>query len=906
MNFNKAVDYDAVIVGAGFSGIRALWEVRQLGLTAVCYEAGLDVGGAWYWNRYPGARTDGEAWIYIMNFASELRDEWDYHERYPSQEEVQRYISRIVDRFDLRKDIAFGIRVMAAHYSDDDNTWTLTTADGQFTTCRYFIAATGTLSVAQDPPFPGLNSFNGEWYQTSNWPSHRVDFKNKRIAVIGTGSTGVQVISSLAPIAKNLTVFQRTPNYVLPGRNYSIDEYRAHEIKQNLDATWEIACNNMSGQPIKSSGRILKDIADDDKIRQIFDYGWERGCFQLQLETFDDIITSPESNKIFTEYIRSKIRAIVQDPNIADILCPTYPFGAKRPPCGHFYYEAFNRPNVHLIDVSQEEIDIYERGIRTSSGVEHEFDMIIFAIGFDAATGALGRIDIKGSKSRSLKDCWAPVVKTFAGALVPGFPNMFMVYGPQTPIGNMPVMVEMSVNWIGKIIRHMEENSLAAVNVSEEAADAWSQHNDDLFNSTWFPEPAKAARSWAIGANIPGKPHNVLYYFGGVPSWNGWLEKEASNKWPSMEFTSIADTKSKGEHTPGHNTSSNGTSATIERLESMAVPLQSDEAGMSQAEKVNLCHSACARYMDWAVKEMQDLGLAPKPDHRVHWWKVLQKFVQSEEGQRLIQQSPSTVEELDEVMSKLGVEGEAIARIGPELVRLLTGKTLPLSHLMKDNLLYRLYLSDQGARSSRYVGEYVKMLASRKKNLRILEIGAGTGGTTFQVLQVCSPNGAPFCSNYTFTDISPGFFKTCLTTLGKWKDMLTFQTLNIESNPAKQRLEENSYDLVIAAHVIHTTKSLRTCLSNVHKLLRPGGVFALVELTKLTPYYNLIFGSLPGWWAGVDEGRTESPLQSPDQWNEHLQNAGFSGLDLVAYDLPEPERHSALMVSTALPSRKTK
>ncbi|KAK1966756.1 steroid monooxygenase [Colletotrichum sublineola] len=902
MKFNKAIDYDVVIVGAGFSGIRTLWEVRRLGLTAVCYEAGLDVGGAWYWNRYPGARTDGEAWIYVMNFTPELRDEWNYHERYPSQEEVQRYLSGIVDRFDLRKDIAFGIRVMAAHYSDNDNTWTLTTADGQSTTCRYFIAATGTLSVPQDPPYPGLNSFTGEWYQTANWPAHRVDFQNKRIAVVGTGSTGVQVISALAPIAKNLSVFQRTPNYVLPGRNYNIDEHLAHEIKQNMDVTWDIARKSMAGQPIKSSGRILKDMTDNDKIRQIFDYGWERGCFQLQLETFDDIILDPESNKVFSEYIRSKIRAIVQDPNTADILCPTYPFGAKRPPCGHFYYEAFNRPNVHLIDISQDEIDIYERGIRTSSGVEHEFDMIIFALGFDAITGALGKIDIKGSKSKSLKEYWAQDVTTFGGALVPGFPNMFMVCGPQTPIGNMPVMIEMAVTWIGKTLRYMEEKHLATVNVSEKASDAWTQHNNEVFNSTWFPEPAKATHNWAIGTNIPGKPFNVLCYFGGVPSWNDWLEKEAADEWPSMEFTRIADSESKGEYAPGQDISSNSASAIVERLESMVMPLQSDEAGISQAEKVNICNAVCARYMDWAVREMQDRGLAPKPDHRLHWWKVLQKFVHSEEGRRLIQESPSTVEQLDHVTSKLGVEGEAIARIGHELVRLLTGKTLPLSLLMKDNLLYRLYLSDEGARSNLYVAEFVRMLTSRKRDLRILEVGAGTGGTTFHILRLCSPNGAPFCSNYTFTDISPGFFKTCLTTLGKWKDLLTFQTLNIESNPAKQRLEEKSYDLIIASNVIHTTQSLRTSLANVHKLLRPGGVLALMEPTRLTPYYNLIFGSLPGWWAGIDEGRTESPLQSADQWNEHLRNVGFSGIDLVAYDLPEPERHNAFLVSTALES----
>lgn len=342
-------------------------------------------------------------------------------------------------------------------------------------------------------------------------------------------------------------------------------------------------------------------------------------------------------------------------------------------------------------------------------------------------------------------------------------------------------------------------------------------------------------------------------------------------------------------------------SITAEILESAVVSLQSDEVGISQAEKVNLTSIACARYIDWAVREMHDRGLAVKDDHRVNWWRLLEKFANSEAGKSLIQQSPETKDELDKLTSKLGVEGEAVARIGPELIPLLTGQTDPLTHFLKDDLLFRVYHSDESARPNQYMADYVKMLTFQRRDLRILEIGAGTGGTTFRILQSCTPNGDDFCSEYMYTDISSGFFEAVRTTrLKDWAHLLTFQTLDLEKDAVEQGFKEHSYDLVIAANVVHATRSLAKSLHTIHKLLKPGGVLGLVELTRTTPYINMTFGSIPGWWAGVDEGRTESPLQSAEQWNGHLQKAGFSGVDLAAYDLPEPERHCALLLSTAV------
>lgn len=347
-------------------------------------------------------------------------------------------------------------------------------------------------------------------------------------------------------------------------------------------------------------------------------------------------------------------------------------------------------------------------------------------------------------------------------------------------------------------------------------------------------------------------------------------------------------------------------SITPETLEFIVIPLQSDQASITQAQKVNATSLACARYMDWAVKDMNVSGLTVKDDHRVNYWKLLQNFVNSEYGQALIERSPKTKEELDQLTSTLGVEGEAIARIGPEICSILTGKTDPLTHFLKDELLFRVYHADECARPNMYIAEYTKHLTFQKNTLRILEIGAGTGGTTSQILQACSPDAQEFCSEYMYTDISSGFFESVRESrLKPWAYMLTFQTLDLEKDPAEQGFEEHAYDLVIAANVVHSTRSLSKSLGSIHRLLKPGGTIALVELTRTTPYINMTFGSISGWWAGVDEGRTDSPLQSPEQWEQHLRQASFSGIELAAHDLPEPERHSALLVSRALDAGAT-
>ncbi|KAJ5400907.1 hypothetical protein N7465_011396 [Penicillium sp. CMV-2018d] len=897
---NVSPDYDAIVIGAGFSGVRTLWELDRLGLKAKCFDAGSDVGGTWWWNRYPGCRTDGEAWVYALKFLPELLEEWEFTERYPTQEEIQWYLSRVVDRYDLRKNIEFGTQVKSAHYSDRDNLWTITTTSGIISTSRYFLPATGITSIPKEPSFPRLQSFNGEIYQTSTWPEHEVNFSNKRIGVIGTGSTGIQIITKLAPISKQLTVFQRTPNYVLPAQNYPLGQEKIIAIKDGFDETWDIARMNLAGHAVKHSGRTVASIADPEEIRRGFETGWSRGCYDFQLGTFDDSFMAPDANLATANFIREKVRSIVSDRDTAETLCPKYPFGARRPPCADGYYEAFNRSNVTLVDVSNDDIQFYEKGIKTASGAEHELDMVILALGFDSGTGAMNRIDIRGSQGVSLKESWAKRLETFAGVLVHGYPNMFIVCGPHLPAGNQPVSLEAFASWIGKTIEHMEINGLSTIDVSSDAMDSWTTHVEQLWAGSFLAQHAQEQGSWFVGTNIPGKPSRIMFYFGGMVHLEPWLIKELESQWSSMEFTASEGTRKPSNGVRKQTSTVGGVYVTPEMLESVNIPLEADKAGMTLAEKSDLVNAATAFYVDAAVNDMRRRGLTPKHDYRVHWWKVMEDFVDSDEGQMAVQAAPLTKEGVESLASKLGIEGEVIARMGPEIVNILTGKTHPLAHIMKDNLLFRVYLSDEGRRANRYVAEYANLLTSQRRDLKILEIGAGTGGTTSEVLNLCSPDGSSFCAKYMYTDLSPGFFDVGKATFKKWDSLLTFKVLNIEEDPASQGFEEHTYDFIIAANVIHATTRLTTTLTNVRKLLKPGGVFGLVELTRLTPFYNLTFGPLSGWWAGVDEGRTESPLQSPEQWDDLLKQTGFSGVDLAAYDLPGPQRHSCVLLSTAL------
>jgi cyclohexanone monooxygenase len=528
-------DFDAIVIGAGVGGLRTLHELQKLKLSAKCFERGSNVGGTWYWNRYPGARTDSEAWVYICNVSKELNDDWNWSERLPSQGEVLSYLDHFADRFNLRKDIEFHTSVSKAHFDCQTKLWTVTDFAGKSCTASYLITAVGPLSEARKPDFACFDQFKGEWHQTSSWPKTTVKFTGKRVAVIGTGATGVQVIPIVAHEADHVTVFQRTPNYVIPGRNYHIPPQKLKEVRRDYDQIWQQARGQVFGMAMPAAGRTVKDVKDHAHHLRILDQGWEAGGFHFVFTTFDDILVDQKSNEVMSEFVRNKIRTMVNDEKTAELLCPRYPFLAKRPPLGHFYYEAFNRSNVQLVDVGGNNgIQAFtEKGLRTENGNEYEFDMVIFAIGFDAATGALAEIEIRGENDVALKEVWAKELETHLGITVTGFPNMFMVTGPQSPFANIPIIIDNTATWIGKAITHLQQENKTSLEPTKKAEKAWANQVNGVFNMTLIAGSSVETRSWYVGANVPGKPQNVLFYFGGVGAYFDECEKEAAAGFPS-------------------------------------------------------------------------------------------------------------------------------------------------------------------------------------------------------------------------------------------------------------------------------------------------------------------------------------------------------------------------------------
>ena len=530
-----APDVDAIIVGAGFGGIRALYELRQMGLSVKAFEAGSDVGGAWYWNRYPGARTDTEAWAYCYSFSKELQDEWDWPERMPSWEHVVAYQRYVVDRFDLRRHIQFNTRIKSVVYDEATGLWTVTPEQGEPLTCSYYVSAAGLLTVAYEPPFPGLSTFKGQWYQTSRWPKEPVDFTGKRVAIVGSGSTAVQVLPVVAQTAAHVSMFQRTPNYVLPGRNHPLDDAQRKGIKANYDAVWEMVRKQVFAFPMEKANRLFDNFTPEEHER-IFDAGWEAGGFRFVFETFDDITSNERANAAAAEYVRRKIRAIVKDPKTADLLSPRYPFAVKRPPLGNFYYEAFNRPNVSLVDVSHDPIEaITAKGIRTGSE-EHEFDIIIFALGFDAVTGALTHMDVRGKGGVSVKEKWEAGARTQLGITIDGFPNLFMLSGPQTPFANIPPVLEAAVTWIGQAIGKVRDSGQRSIEPTPEAVEAWTRLMQTLLDQTLLGRGAEVG-TWFLGANIPGKARCVLFYFGGAEAYFNELNTSIERGFPGFALS---------------------------------------------------------------------------------------------------------------------------------------------------------------------------------------------------------------------------------------------------------------------------------------------------------------------------------------------------------------------------------
>ena len=461
----------------------------------------------------PGRGTDSEAWTYCFSFSEELLQEWDWPERYPTQADVERYLQHVADRFDLRRDIAFDTRVVTAWYDEPANRWVILTDRGQELTCRYFIAASGPLSRPLDPPFAGLDSFKGEWHLTARWPGE-VDVSGKRVGVIGTGATGVQLIPVIAEAAAHVTVFQRTPNFVIPARNRSLTAEDQQAIKARYDQIWALTQLHTSGFAIAESDRLFGEMSPDEREATL-EEAWARGGFHFQFGTFRDLMVDQGANDAAADFIRRKIHSTVADPVTAELLCPRgYPFGAKRPPLGHSYYEAYNRANVSLVDVRRDPIEgIAPDGVRTSSQQVHPCDLLIFATGFDGSTGSFMAMDIRGRGAVPLSAKWSAGPRTFLGLQVDGFPNMFMIVGPQSPFGNVPVMVENEVCWIGDAIAHALSNDVDCLEPASAVVQGWVDEVDRTFERSLVGR-AGDTTSWMLGTNVEGKPSTPLFYFG--------------------------------------------------------------------------------------------------------------------------------------------------------------------------------------------------------------------------------------------------------------------------------------------------------------------------------------------------------------------------------------------------------
>ena len=504
---------DAVIVGAGFAGLYMLHRLRGLGLTARVFEAGKGVGGTWYWNRYPGARCDVESMDYSYSFSDDLQQEWRWTERYASQPEILKYINHVADRFDLRRDITLETRVTAAVFDEATNRWTIRTDRGEEVSAQFCIMAVGCLSTAQVPKYPGLESFKGTWYHTGNWPHEGVDFTGQRVGVIGTGSSAIQSIPIIAKQAAHLFVFQRTPNFSVPARNAPLDPAYERSVKANYADFRRQARESRVGFVVERNDKSALEVPPDERERE-YEHRWKRGGLGFS-STFTDLLISKEANDTAADFFRAKIRSIVRDPAVAELLAPRdYPLGTKRLCVDTDYYDTFNRDNVTLIDLKKSPIEaITPDGLRTRDR-SYALDSIVFATGFDAMTGSLLAIDIRGRAGKALKEKWAEGPRTYLGVSIAGFPNLFTITGPGSPsvLSNMIVSIEQHADWIADCIEYLRNNGRMAIEATVEAEDEWVEHVNQVGHATLYPQ----ANSWYMGANIPGKPRIFMPYIGGV------------------------------------------------------------------------------------------------------------------------------------------------------------------------------------------------------------------------------------------------------------------------------------------------------------------------------------------------------------------------------------------------------
>ncbi len=541
MTSQQQPDYDAIAVGAGFAGLALIHYLREAGLSIRVFDRASDIGGTWTWNRYPGAMTDSESYYYCLTFSKELLQEWHWTRRYPDWKETLDYMHFVANKCDMWRDIQLNTEIVDAEYQADSGHWRVTTGDGDSYTCKYFISAMGMISEPVIPKIDGMDRFKGPLFHSSRWPEE-LDYAGKRIGIIGAGATTVQLVPVMAQTAESVTVFQRTPNFILPAMQRPMTPEWEKEIKEHYDEIVDKCRNHIFGMAFDTAdGRKAVETPPEERER-IFEEKWT-GSFRWVFETFEDLLSDPEANRMASEFIVRKMKERVEDPEIADLLTPDvgeYPLFAKRPPLDHGYLEAFNRDNVHLVDIKDREplVEITETGVRTTEN-HFEFDIIILATGFRAYTGALEAFPIRGLSGQTLREKWEKTSNSIMGVCVADFPNLFMVTGPQAPFANLPTSIEQNVIYITDCIKKMESEGYDVCTPRQEAEDAWSAHVAEIHAQTLMAEGDKV-HSWMMGANIENHNPRVLIYFGGANVYYDKLDESANEGFPELEFSRLA------------------------------------------------------------------------------------------------------------------------------------------------------------------------------------------------------------------------------------------------------------------------------------------------------------------------------------------------------------------------------
>ncbi len=523
-NNSNNQEYDAIIVGAGFAGLYQLICLRdQLDLNCLVIETGDDVGGTWYWNRYPGARCDTESHAYSYYFSDELLKEWTWSERYPGHAEIRRYIKFVAKKFDLKKNILFNHKVTNAEFNENFNQWNVVTNNNKNFKTKFLIAAVGCLSNTNIPNIKGLENFKGKYYHTGNWPKNGVSFIGKKVGQIGTGSTGIQAVPVIAEEAKHLTVFQRTANYSIPARNAPLSKDFKDHVKKDYKYYRKFLKKTPNGHPFEISSRLVSDV-NEEEMNDIYEKAWEKGGLQFR-GSFNDLVTNIEANKTASDFIKKKIRETVSNKKFASILSDIdHPYAGKRPPIDSNYFETFNRENINLIDLRSDPIlYIDQKGIKTKENL-FDLDIIVFATGYDAMTGPLLNMNITGKDILKLEDVWKEGPKTFLGLQIPGFPNLFTITGPGSPsvLTNMPMAIEQHVEWIRDCISFMNQKKYSTIEADQKACKDWDVEVKKVANKTLLPT---VKHSWYLGANIPGKPQVFMPYAGGLPRYTKVCEQ---------------------------------------------------------------------------------------------------------------------------------------------------------------------------------------------------------------------------------------------------------------------------------------------------------------------------------------------------------------------------------------------